>query len=439
MKNITKNLVALAVALAVCPVGECLGTSAEDSLFEYGSVDLSDMVMFSDELTDNSSQTAILANYSDNAHNFGYYLDENNVEVYKKFMTLVNPSDENFTITLPEPVSFEVSSLPNSPDFSEEDMNSLRTAVFSSCKPGFDSALFDIPDIFWLDDTGIGVAIGNMTYQRNKKYNTYTCTVKSLTFSISPLDSFESVEEIAEYKTILSNAVNSFSPQGETRYEMLMNIHDRMAQDTFYSLDGKFSGSALSVLADDTGAVCEGYSKAFKLMCDTLDIPCVLVFGNYDEEKNTAHMWDYVMMEDGNWYAVDLTWDDLDGKDGLEYQHDYFLKGSESFNTNHTPEPNYGLTYLTYPELSEKDYSPVSGTVTTEPVTETAPTTSSQETPVTVIGDINRDGSINTADLILMSKVLFGLSEQTDDCDINGDSRCDVFDLTALRQIIISI
>ena len=49
-----------------------------------------------------------------------------------------------------------------------------------------------------------------------------------------------------------------------------------------------------------------------KILCDKENIPCILVVGNINLETNFAHMWNYVQMEDGQWYAVDCTWDDLD-------------------------------------------------------------------------------------------------------------------------------
>ena len=97
---------------------------------------------------------------------------------------------------------------------------------------------------------------------------------------------------------------------GANRYEILKNIHDYISKTTYYDLNAKFSSSALGALVEP-GVVCEGYSEAFKLICDRLNIPCVCVFGNLIEEDNAGHMWNYVKMEDGKWYGMDVTWDDL--------------------------------------------------------------------------------------------------------------------------------
>ena len=66
--------------------------------------------------------------------------------------------------------------------------------------------------------------------------------------------------------------------------------------------------------------VCDGYAKAFKMVCDLLEIPCVLVV-------SSTHMWNNVLMDDGDWYNVDVTWDDSNDQQ-ISYQ--YFLVGSQT-------------------------------------------------------------------------------------------------------------
>ena len=58
----------------------------------------------------------------------------------------------------------------------------------------------------------------------------------------------------------------------------------------------------------DTTVVCEGYSKAFKYLCDQSDfsgdISCITATGTMD---GGDHMWNIVNMEDGCNYLVDVT------------------------------------------------------------------------------------------------------------------------------------
>ena len=66
-----------------------------------------------------------------------------------------------------------------------------------------------------------------------------------------------------------------------------------------------------------TNIVCEGYSKAFKYLCDLsgfTDIECLLVTGDMFSSSSDApatgegpHMWNVVRMDDGRNYLVDVT------------------------------------------------------------------------------------------------------------------------------------
>ena len=89
----------------------------------------------------------------------------------------------------------------------------------------------------------------------------------------------------------------------------------------------------------------------------------ILVTGTATNSSGATedHMWNYVKL-DGEWYAVDVTWDDPvivgGGKitDSIKYR--YFLVGSKEFYANHTERLTISQTGRTFllPKLSMNNH-----------------------------------------------------------------------------------
>ncbi len=321
----------------------------------------------------------IQSNSGELSYNYKDFTDDNNRAVYEALSIWTEPSLQTITVELPETISLSLSGLPGTSGYKEEDAAAFSEAIFSNSKPGIDSLCFDMPEIGWIDMAQLSIGVTDVTSSYNRTSAKYTLKIGALTFTPALLSAFEDIDEAIDYQEQLIAAVSSFEVEGNTRYEQIKSIHDTICINTYYDTEAAFASSAIGALLEP-GVVCEGYSKGFKLICDNLDIPCVLVFGNYDRETKVAHMWNYVMMEDQNWYALDLTWDDTDGENGQEFKYDYFLRGSDSFSVNHTPESDYNITYFTYPELSISDYAVQSTSTTTTSETTTSTSTTTSET-----------------------------------------------------------
>lgn len=205
----------------------------------------------------------------------------------------------------------------------------------------------------------------------------------------------------AEMDTVRSNikaAVEEImsARASDSRYDTVKAIHDYVCKYATYDFalnDENFeiaverAHSALPLFGSGSRGkrfVCEGYAKAFKLLCERCDVPCFVVGGNAMEEP---HAWNVVQMEDGKWYGVDVTWDDPgDDNDPIRYTHflcgkntpdvdEYMLvrKGFENgtFSQIHVPSEalvEYGAStsysvgklvwLLFYPELADEAYRP---------------------------------------------------------------------------------
>lgn len=400
MKHILRSAFSLAAAGAMAMSTGAFNVYAEEITAVYGEAEITDELYFADADTLSLSlpeMPAIEANYSEGTYNYGTSLDENNVAVYVEFMKLINPSVEPIQIDFPEPVTFTASSYRLT---SDEDQQALADAIFSNCKPGMDCATFDMPELFWIDLSNTGINPDNVTYRYSSRTKSYTFTVSSLTINPSYKSAFDSIDEVVDWKKKLFDAIDEFEVEGDTRYEQIKSIHDQISTFTYYDTDARFASSALGALVEP-GVVCEGYSKAFKLICDKLNIPCVLVYGNYDESTQVAHMWNDVLMDDGKWYPVDVTWDDLDGDNGIEYNYKYFLTSASTFYKSHTECEDYVYTVFDYPTLSDNAYDPdwaAGQTVTTTTVTTTSTTTTETTTTTTTTEETTTSTTTTTTE-----------------------------------------
>ena len=85
----------------------------------------------------------------------------------------------------------------------------------------------------------------------------------------------------------------------------------------------------------DGKAVCEGYARAFQLLCNKANIDSVLLSGIADSDN---HAWNGVKIG-GDWYQIDVTWDDVD--DFIYDSHEYFNLTDSLMYEEHTLSPKY--------------------------------------------------------------------------------------------------
>lgn len=115
-------------------------------------------------------------------------------------------------------------------------------------------------------------------------------------------------------------------------YERLKYVHDWISENTRYSDNGQNYSKRADGPILQGYAICSGYSKALMYFAQELGIPCICIEGRTGEE----HLWNMVML-DGNWYHLDMTYDDpntSNGENALRY--DYFLVSDNTIRQTHT-------------------------------------------------------------------------------------------------------
>lgn len=128
-------------------------------------------------------------------------------------------------------------------------------------------------------------------------------------------------------------------------FERLKVLHDAIINMTTYSLTGDASISEADGVLLNGKALCEGYSKAFAYLCQSIGIPCICVIGT---ANGGAHMWNMVQVG-GEWYHVDTTWDDPVAAAPM-LRYDYFCVSTATISADH-----YISSYLPVPAAAS-DY-----------------------------------------------------------------------------------
>lgn len=196
----------------------------------------------------------------------------------------------------------------------------------------------DHPEKFWLNGNRIEIfyeiGITKVAFNYRMDYETRVKAQNELE---------EKMDEI------ISNA-----PSNATQFELEQYVHNYIVDNCEYDHEsaasdnpGDNTGNVYGVLIEGK-AVCEGYSRAFQLLCRELGLECVNIFGTSEDE---GHMWNCIKIE-GEWYHVDVTWDDpeTDQEDAVRYL--FFNLNDENICKDHQISELYeNLSYDEYLNL----------------------------------------------------------------------------------------
>ena len=240
--------------------------------------------------------------------------------------------------------------------------NTLNIAFQSA----WNAYTYDNADIFYIDVEKLTLTTRTTTIGNS---STHRVELSSGSNSTYLKDHFVS-REVIDGKVRLLEAMREEigrQLQGYSQYEQVREVHNWLINNIEYdvNLEAQEPYSIVGALTEGK-AVCEGYARSFKYILDELNIPCVLVSGTGTNSngETESHAWNYVQLN-GNWYAVDVTWDDpvivgngnTELDDETRYRH--FLKGSNTFLSSH-----FENGYITsnsiefdFPTLSPTDLS----------------------------------------------------------------------------------
>ncbi len=167
------------------------------------------------------------------------------------------------------------------------------TDISENVNIAYGAVSVDHPELFWLSGQYHLLTLGGERFYIKVKYDVDQTTRDAQAAALK-----KRVDEIMA-------ATQDMSPPEKERY-----FHDYLCDNVTYTNDGVNTRYTSFGALVNGKAVCEGYSRAFQLLCKTAGINCSLIKGRAEDE---AHMWNVVEVF-GEWYEVDVTWDDADDK-----------------------------------------------------------------------------------------------------------------------------
>ena len=295
---------------------------------------------------------------------YEYYKSQLNAdeqEIYSAFINAAKSPDGQYDLPRLSTIKYEFTAQ-NSLNTKQKITDFVHTD--SECKANISkinvyfknaihAVIMDHPELYWLDNQ----QLGSINYS-------YNAQGKNLVISASAVVPQNVRQSNAEQSiNSVNSKLKSISATG-TDIEKVKKIHDWLCDNVKY-IDGNHSHDLYGSLFNGK-AVCQGYAEAFKAACDYYGIKCVCVEGEALNSQNVreAHMWNYVLINN-TWYAVDVTWDDQEGR----ILYDYFLAGKNTvathfddskFTDSHFPNGKFGgaeQKEFNYPDLSQNGYS----------------------------------------------------------------------------------
>lgn len=195
----------------------------------------------------------------------------------------------------------------------------------------------DHPEVFWVG--------GDYDFEY---YNSAGNTVITLAFSMSGYQLEDAIEKFnSTTDEILENA-----PLEGSDFEKELFINDYIIANCDYNDEAAYSSKVIGNEHNAYGAlveglaVCEGYAKAFQYLCNKLGVECVSINGICEDTSvnfSGNHIWNCVKL-DGEWYHVDVTWNDYDVDDRISEEvvrHSYLNLTAEEILKNHAINPYY--------------------------------------------------------------------------------------------------
>ena len=233
-------------------------------------------------------------------------------------------------------------------DKTSDEYMTAYSNILHICQAAADAFQYDHPEMFWTRTASysVGYTLTGQIMETQDGRRLRRCFVSKITYTAIEAYPYAS-DDIAAYDAAVAQTAAMLQSASDydldgtvTENELLQGIHDYICERCWYdrvSLGNYKTTGDYSIFSSagvfienenlDTGIVCEGYSRGFKVLCDRFGITCACVGGDVTTSTDMGHMWNTVCIG-GIWYMVDVTWDD-----GTFYTHKLFLSPTDGKRT----------------------------------------------------------------------------------------------------------
>ena len=309
-------------------------------------------------------------------------LVQNYVVDYSQYLESVD-----FPFEFPDTITFEAVVEDGSFQRKGESYVQATDDVKTAIQAASDAFSYDYPQAFWFRGSNYGYRVSCV---RDGSSSTgYRGTFKNFTFKPANREISENAHtRMGDFMDGVQSAVAELNEQtvGMDMEQKIKRIHDYICQRVTYRNDNTlWVHSAASLFLDaDPAFVCAGYAKSMKIFCYYMGINCACISGTARGTSSGipgAHMWNYVQMDDGNWYLVDATWDDVGTPPSSRYllvgrstKGQYITIGEErvEYTSFSTTSAETAAPVFILPVLAEESYADNKGK--NEPAVTSAPT-----------------------------------------------------------------
>ncbi|MBO6046797.1 MAG: hypothetical protein J6P61_03500 [Erysipelotrichaceae bacterium] len=162
-------------------------------------------------------------------------------------------------------------------------------SIFTICR----YITFDHPDVFWIDYYGV------ITRYSGPKYN-----VIEMPYYFNDEEIMFYLRRVRAWRSTIIAGIDKNLPASE-KLRLVFDYFER--RTTYGREDMKFSQTIVGPCRiDNEVSVCEGIAKSLKYLCDAMDIPCMIPYGevHFGPRHLGKHAWNIVDL-DGIYRHID--------------------------------------------------------------------------------------------------------------------------------------